>query len=573
MNYPAATVLAGRSRRRFGRVAVTAVLVLVSSFLGWAAFSHDVSYVVTNGVSMHPLYTAGDLVVTRKQLSYGVGQAVAYHDTTNHLVVLHRIVGGDPVNGFEVKGDNNDSVDQFHPTNAQIIGRAALDIPAGGIWLRRITSLPVAGTLLFLLLAGGGGALESRRRSRRVGLPRQPGRRRIATGSATSATTWSPEVQTAASVAAALGLLAIGLGAFAWTTPTTQQETTEGKSTRSMTFGYSTHVRDSAAYDDTTVTSPDPVFRTLSNAVDVRFAYQGKPGRIAVDAEISTVGGWHTTLPLAAERSFTESRYAGVVRLHLRQLEQRAAAAAEVTKIPAGVITITVVPRVIADTGTIFAPALRLTLTPLVLALADSSTALTVTRSSTIHHITHGPRSWILLNHQIKVSVARTLSVVLAGAALLALLTLVLIARVAGRTDAATRARRRSRPLLVGVAPLQLQPGHTLVDVTDLATLNRLAEQYGSLIMHWAAAGRENFVVLDQSTAYRYRSVPQVAASTGPSHPAQDLADAGARTAEMMQEWSDTVRPQLPSPRATPDSSSGPPCWPTAASELEAAAF
>src|SRR3954465_9013839 len=237
MSYPAGTVLVGRTRRRFGRVAVTALLAIFSGVLGWATLSHDVSYVVTNGVSMHPLYTAGDLVITRKQASYGVGQAVAYHDTTNHLVVLHRIVGGDPVHGFEFKGDNNESVDIFHPVASQLIGRAALHVPAGGIWLRRATSLPAVGTLLFLLLVGGGGALESRRRSRRVGLPRQPGRRR--SSPASSATIWAPEVQTAASVAAALGLLAIGLGAFAWTSPTTQRESTEEQSTRSMTFGYS----------------------------------------------------------------------------------------------------------------------------------------------------------------------------------------------------------------------------------------------------------------------------------------------------------------------------------------------
>ena len=53
---------------------------------------------VTDGISMEPLYHTGDLVVIAPASSYHVGEIVAYHgDLDGHMVVLHRIVGGNGI--------------------------------------------------------------------------------------------------------------------------------------------------------------------------------------------------------------------------------------------------------------------------------------------------------------------------------------------------------------------------------------------------------------------------------------------------------------------------------------------
>ncbi len=70
-------------RRLLG--AISALLVLVG--VG-AIVTGRVGYVVTNGISMEPLYHTGDLVFIAQASSYHVGEIVAYHgDLDGHLVV------------------------------------------------------------------------------------------------------------------------------------------------------------------------------------------------------------------------------------------------------------------------------------------------------------------------------------------------------------------------------------------------------------------------------------------------------------------------------------------------------
>jgi hypothetical protein len=88
-----------------------------------------------------------------------------------------------------------------------------------------------------------------------------------------------------------------------------------------MTFSYSAEVPKSAAYDDATVTAPDPVFRKLTDTVEIEYSYRGDPGTIAVAAELSMSSGWHSTVPLGSSEAFSEDSYTGTVSLDLSKLE------------------------------------------------------------------------------------------------------------------------------------------------------------------------------------------------------------------------------------------------------------
>jgi signal peptidase I len=131
-------------RRLLGTFA--ALLVLLGA---GAVLTGRVGYVVTNGVSMEPLYHTGDLVVIAPASSYHIGEIVAYHgDLDGHLVVLHRIVGGNATSGFLMKGDNNHSIDPIHPKASQVIGRAVLHSPKVG----KLVTSPEIRALLALIL-------------------------------------------------------------------------------------------------------------------------------------------------------------------------------------------------------------------------------------------------------------------------------------------------------------------------------------------------------------------------------------------------------------------------------------
>ncbi len=94
------------------------------------------SYVVIRGDSMQPVYDTGDLVMMRAADSYAVGDIVGYRVPDGELgaglLVIHRIVGGDPASGFVIQGDNNPAPDPWLPTADSVEGAALLAIPGVG---------------------------------------------------------------------------------------------------------------------------------------------------------------------------------------------------------------------------------------------------------------------------------------------------------------------------------------------------------------------------------------------------------------------------------------------------------
>jgi signal peptidase I len=116
---------------RLSALVGSAVLVL-----GWffvfrpTSLGGPAGYVLVSGTSMEPTYDTGDLVITQRQDSYAVGDIVQFR--VKRALLIHRIVGGDPVDGFLVRGDNNDVEDGFRPTPATIEGKAWLHLSGVG---------------------------------------------------------------------------------------------------------------------------------------------------------------------------------------------------------------------------------------------------------------------------------------------------------------------------------------------------------------------------------------------------------------------------------------------------------
>jgi signal peptidase I len=484
-----------------GLVAVSAAVLLLG----------PLRLVVTHGVSMNPVYYQGDLVIVVAADSYAAGEIVAYHDRVHHLVVLHRIIGGDPT-GYEFQGDNNKSVDAVQPRQTDLIGRAVLHLPKAGAWLDLMTGPVPLGLAAFLLLAAGGTATQTRRakRSKRRGIVARHAR--LGTRSAAQGLIL-PHLVTAAAAAAVVTVFGAALGLLAFTGPTTTTITGKSPTVRQVRFSYSAHVARSPAYDGTTVTSPDPVFRALANGVQVAFAYRGAPGTVVVDAELSTPSGWHSVLPLARSVTYRGDGYTGRVLLDLPALERRAQQAARVIGAPADSLTVRVRPQFRSTDGAVFAPELSLTLTPLQLALASPAT-LTVKDPATVLTTTIVARHLGLLRHQIQVSTARSAALVLLAGGLLAIAAIAVLGQMSAAMSEGATIRRRYAALLVPVHPMPTPPHRPVVEVTDFATLAKLADRYGLLVLHWSRTGVETFVVQDEGTTFRYRSGSNSAAVT-----------------------------------------------------------
>lgn len=148
---------------------VVALAVLAAAWYVAApiAVGGRASYVITDGISMLPHMRTGGLAITERESSYRVGEVAAYHNIALHVVVLHRIIGRDG-DRFVFKGDNNNFVDTYHPTKAEIVGARVLYIPHLGHYLMELRQ-PIAAAVLFGLagmFAVGGQRLSRRRRRR-----------------------------------------------------------------------------------------------------------------------------------------------------------------------------------------------------------------------------------------------------------------------------------------------------------------------------------------------------------------------------------------------------------------------
>lgn len=478
-----------------------AVLALPAS-LGGAS-----GYVETHGTSMEPGFHTGDLAVVRSSDHYRVGDVVAYRSELLRTTVLHRIIAIRDGH-YTFRGDNNSWTDPETPTTDRLIGKLVLRVPHGGVWLDRLSSPPGLAVLALAAFLVSGlipGAVAQRTRR-----TKQKARRSVTPqGNRTRAPfiggTLSRGLSYGVLAATVLGLLSLGLGAFAWSGPVTRAVTGQQPSDRAVTFSYSAHVPPGPAYDDTTVTSPQPVFRALAAFVAVRFHYRGRPGTVSVVADLAATNGWRSTVPLAGSLRFRGPTYDGQVRLNLDALAARAERAAEAIGLPGDQIAVTVRPRFTDDSGNVFTPELPLTLTATELAPADQASFL-VEQSATVPVLTQAPRVVSLAGHQVLTARgARPAALLLLVLAILVGGLVAVRSRRAPPLTEATTLRRRYGHLLVPVAPVAAPPGRPVVDVTGLPALAKLAECYGLLILHWSCDGVETFVVRDEATSYRFR--------------------------------------------------------------------
>ncbi|WP_372698874.1 signal peptidase I [Arthrobacter sp. JSM 101049] len=477
----------------------TIVAALVCTLVAVLLASHQIAFVSTYGVSMNPVYYQGDLVVVSRADAYSPGDIVAYHLTGSDRVVLHRIIASD-TNGFTFKGDNNESIDVDHPKAPQLIGKAWFHIPHGGDFLRGITSPPMLGLIALALLAGATPTLTRRRRRRAA--RREQMSSHVAVQKARRIQRGMIEGPRAAwtGSTAALAILAIALGTWAWTGPA--GDAAAAPENQEMTFSYSAEVPRTAAYDGTSVVSPDPVFRRVTDTVEVHYSYSGPAATIAPVAELSAPGGWHTTVPLGDSTTVQSGLHQGSVELDIAALQTRADRAAKVTGLQATPLTVEVVP-VVTGPGVDFRPALKLSVTALQVSLVDPA-ALTVAPSDASGipaERTLSVGAWHLTAEAARVVAPLLLAVALAALALVA--AAVYRQPASGSAEAI---RHRWPSLVVPVHPIPMPPGRPVIDVVDFPTLAKLAERYGLLVLHWSRSDVETFIVQDHSTTYRYRS-------------------------------------------------------------------
>ena len=167
---PKERVVSGTERwmKKVGRYSTVATYLFAALLLTFSAASVTgyvkARVVLTN--SMEPTINPGDIVITAdsNRVVPQIGSIIAYQarqfNGTPVGVFTHRIVGGNALDGWLMKGDNNPSPDIQKPKGADILGTVILTIPKLGLLFNRrllFTLIPLLVGLWFVIdtLKGG----------------------------------------------------------------------------------------------------------------------------------------------------------------------------------------------------------------------------------------------------------------------------------------------------------------------------------------------------------------------------------------------------------------------------------
>ena len=142
---PPERVITGKERsiRKIKSVGVATGYVLAAILIAFSAlsFTDVVKARIVLTESMSPAINPGDLILTTdpQRLMPKTGDVVSYtarrFDGAPVGVFSHRVIGGDPVNGFLVKGDSNPSPDVQRPKLEDIDGVVIFVLPYLGLLL------------------------------------------------------------------------------------------------------------------------------------------------------------------------------------------------------------------------------------------------------------------------------------------------------------------------------------------------------------------------------------------------------------------------------------------------------
>ncbi|MFN2640600.1 MAG: signal peptidase I [Actinomycetota bacterium] len=517
--------------------ALTSVLLVASQALGG-----PVAMVMTRGSSMAPHLHQGDLVFVLRS-SYQPRDVVAYRSASLNAVVLHRIVRTDG-DRFIFKGDNNGWLDSEHPAASQLVGKQMLRIPGAGKILgalRTPRGIAIAVTAIALIALM---ATLTRSRGRKRN-------RRAATRGIASRLRNVPGQSMQVAFGAGAGLFVL-LSAATFFLPAGSDSASTVKFKHSGSFAYSARVPAGPVYGDRTISTGDPVYLQLVPSLEVRFAYRfGTDAPHAIHkqtrlvAELTDDTGWKRTIELQPS---TESRGDDALlhgRLDLAKIWRLIDEVQRLTGMRTSSYDLALVPSVDV-TGIVegkpiratFAPRLPLQLDRLMLRTLPVATSAGTSNEPPADPLEPSQQGSVdvgkAIGRRVAIGPIRLDARAARRAGIASALACIIALAFAGyrgrardetREDEATRILRRYRQWIVPVASPSARSGDPIVDVTSMASLLRLADRYGRMILHEEGVQRPAFFIEDEGTTYRYVTRAATAA-VGAHDGADDLAEA-----------------------------------------------
>jgi signal peptidase I len=497
----------------------SAVLVGMAALwvvLAPAEFGGQTSYVMVAGASMEPTLHMGDLVVVRQARTYHVNDIVTYlHPTVGP--VIHRIIDRQG-NRYVLQGDNNDWIDSYAPTAAEVVGRSWVTLPHGATLLMGLRS---PGGLALLSLTFGLILVMTVRAGQSPDTPGAKKKERM-----TSARQGSPAAQVFEGLAFTLGAVGLGcllLGLAAFTRPLLEPVPADVPYEHAGSFAYHAPAP-ASVYTGGQINTGDPIFYHLVPAFDVEFEYSLRTpesasltGVYQVWLEVSEPNGWRRTVILQPETPFRGTTFSTAVPVDVTLIQRILESLETATGLDRPTFSVDIYPAVSVEGELageafqdVFRPRLSFTLDELELYLrtgdpfTESNDPTRPTQSGFVPRMQETPAELSILGLRIPVLTARWVSAV--GLALAAAgLTWVLLPVIrVHRNGGVAALLMRHASLLVEVQKAPVASRARRIEVAHFEDLVKVAEGNAGMILHHVAGRRRHFYVLDGEAAYHF---------------------------------------------------------------------
>lgn len=512
-------------------------LVFLWILLAPSRFGGAVEYVIVNGNSMEPLFHKGDLVLLRRAPFYEVGDIVVYH-YPGIGAVIHRIVDRHH-DRFVLKGDHNTWLDGYEPTTEEIKGKYWLWFPGLGTMFLNLRSpwalalLVGVGSLMWGLTSMQSKWTERRKKAKArldaAVLEAKKASKQFDTA-ILGAGKWLSGRQEGFLLAMyVLGILALVLGAFAFTRPAVVTAPDNLLYRQSGSYAYSGEVP-AGVYDENRVVTGGAIFPKVACRVDLTFDYQLEsqhPAQVSGTAQlmavVSSTTGWRRTILLNEQPvSFSGQAFTGQASLDVCEVEKMIAQVQEVTGAQTYQYFLNIYPQVRVS-GTLggmaledaFNEPLSFTVQPDQIYLnapaQEGANPLQPVKEGALVRMKTVDNTLSIFTMDVPVRTARTLSFVgLAVAALGIGLVLVLLQKAEGRDE------KMLAKLAVGSRLVEVQDplnplNARVVHLPALSDLLRLAEQREEVVFFHYAAPVATYYVRDGEVLYVHRKLAPVA--------------------------------------------------------------
>lgn len=499
----------------------TLIILLLATAL-WMIFGPvqlggPVAYVIISGNSMEPEIELGDLVIARRAQDYEISQAVVYQHPQIGFV-YHRIVAQEE-GSYILKGDNNDWLDSYQPSENEILGVGRFVIPGAGNLVRTLRE-PLNFTLFAFIIIIIGASLFL--------IPNRERIRKKVRGSVKTMKKNQPlsAGDTRQELLLFIGLLAmvsLVFGLVSFTKPLTRIISNDLVYFQEGEFSYTALDRDNL-YDNNQIQTGEPVYTRLACEIEMDFGYdlipmgngqiskEGFSGTYQLDAIISDADGWKRTFNLIPETDFEGTKVQSQMDFDLCQAQALIIDKEQKTDTTNRWYDFTIYPRVVIA-GTlgglpleaIYQPEIGFQLDANILRMADNPEGLNLSQEGRIEATQVVNNTMQLFGQEITVVLARRIGVLGLAFSFLAAVLPAWSLYKDWRASDVSRIQVQYHPLLVDIQEGSLAQGtDQVVDVTSFADLTKMAERYGAMIFHENKGLFHRYSVQDEQVVYQY---------------------------------------------------------------------